>query len=115
LEPKLTLPIFKAIFNFSVQGQKNMAPNRTIGLEGKKILIVGGTGGMGRLFANFASIRGASVKIVGRTIQRTQKTAKELEVEPGSISDARASDIIVVAVPMESVVESSTEVAQFMR
>jgi len=115
LEPKLTLPIFKAIFNFSVQGQKNMAPNRTIGLEGKKILIVGGTGGMGRLFANFASVHGASVKIVGRTIQRTRKIARELEVEPGSISDARASDIVVVAVPMESVVESSTEVAQFMR
>jgi prephenate dehydrogenase/chorismate mutase len=115
LEPKLTLPIFKAIFNFSVQAQQNMVPDRTIGLEGKKILIVGGTGGMGRLFANFASIRGASVKIVGRTIQRTRKTAKELEVEPGSISDARASDTIVVAVPMESVVESSTKVAQFMR
>ncbi|OLD78930.1 hypothetical protein AUF62_01260 [archaeon 13_1_20CM_52_20] len=101
LKPKLTLPIFKAIFNFSVQAQQNLAPNRTIGLEGKKILLLGGTGGMGRLFANFASIRGASVKIVGRNT--------------GSISDARASDIVVVAVPMESVVESSTEVAQFMR
>jgi prephenate dehydrogenase len=115
LQPKLTLPIFKAIFNFSVQAQQNLAPNRTIGLEGKKILIVGGTGGMGRLFTNFASIGGASVKIVGRTSQRTRKTAKELEVEPGSTSDARASDIIIVAVPMESVVEGSTEVAQFMR
>ena len=115
LKPKLTLPIFKAIFNFSVQAQQNLASNRTIGLEGKKILLVGGTGGMGRLFANFASIRGASVKIVGRNTQRTRKIAKELEVEPGSISNARASDIVVVAVPMESVVESSTEVAQFMR
>jgi prephenate dehydrogenase/chorismate mutase len=115
LEPKLTLPIFKAIFKFSVQAQQNLAPNRTIGLEGKKILIVGGTGGMGRLFANFASVHGASVKIVGRTIQRTRKVARELEVEDGSISDARESDIVVVVVPMVSVVESSTEIAQFMR
>jgi len=115
LEPKLTLPIFKAIFNFSVQAQRYPTRNAAIGLGGKKILIIGGTGGMGRLFASFASVHGASVKIVGRTIQRTRKIARELEVEPGSISDARASDIVVVAVPMESVVESSTEVAQFMR
>ena len=115
LEPKLTLPIFREIFNFSVQAQRYPHRNAAIGLEEKKILIVGGTGGMGRLCASFASVHGASVKIVGRTIQRTRKVARELEVEPGSISDARTSDIVVVAVPMESVVESSMEVAQFMR
>ncbi len=115
LEPGYTLPIFKAIFNFSVQAQQYPTRNRSIGLEGKKILIVGGTGGMGRLLANFASVHGASVKIVGRTVQRTQKTAREMEVEAGSISDARSSDIVVVSVPMESVVETSIEIAQSMR
>jgi chorismate mutase / prephenate dehydrogenase len=115
LEPKLTLPIFKAVFNFSVQAQRVTADNSAVALERKKILIVGGTGGMGRLFANFASVHGASVKIVGRTTQRTQKVAKEMELEPGSISDGISSDIVVVAVPMESVVESSIEVAQSMR
>jgi len=115
LEPQLTLPIFKAIFNFSVQAQQATANNDAIGLERKKILIVGGTGGMGRLFANFASVHGASVKIVGRTTQRTQKTAKEMEVEAASISDAKSCDIVVVAVPMELVVVSSIEVAQTMR
>jgi len=115
LEPKLILPIFKEIFNSSVQAQRNPGTNHTIGLERKKILILGGTGGMGRLFANFANVHGASVKIVGRTIQRTQKTARELAVEAGSISDATASDIVVVAVPMESVVEASIEIAQYMQ
>lgn len=115
LEPMLTLPIFKAIFNFSVQAQQHPADNHSNGLEGKNILIVGGTGGMGRLFANFASVHGASVKIVGRTIHRTQETAREMEVEAGSISDAEASDIVVVAVPLGSVVESSIEIAQSMR
>jgi prephenate dehydrogenase/chorismate mutase len=113
LEPKLTLPIFKAIFNFSVQAQQVTAHNDAVALE-KKILILGGTGGMGRLFANFASVHGASVKIVGRTTQRTRKVAKEMEVEAGSISDAKSSDIVLVAVPMESVVVSSIEVAQSM-
>ena len=115
LEPRLTLPIFKAIFNFSVQAQQYQVHNHANGLEGKNILIVGGTGGMGRFFANFASVHGASVKIVGRTIHRTQETAREMEVEAGSISDAEASDIVVVAVPMGSVVESSIEIAQSMR
>ena len=115
LEQGYTLPIFKAIFNFSVQAQRNPGTNHTIGLERKKILIVGGTGGMGRLFANFANVHGASVKIVGRSIQRTQKTARELAVEAGSISDATASDIVVVAVPMKSVAETSIEIAQYMR
>jgi chorismate mutase / prephenate dehydrogenase len=115
LEPKLTLPIFKAIFKFSVQAQQVTAHNNAVALERKKILIIGGTGGMGRLFANFASVHGASVKIVGRTTQRTQKAAKEMELEAGSISDSISSDIVVVAVPMESIVESSIEVAQSMR
>jgi chorismate mutase/prephenate dehydrogenase len=115
LEPKLTLPIFKAIFNFSVRAQEHPVLNHARGLEGKNILIVGGTGGMGRLFANFASVREASVKIVGRTIQRTQKTAREIEVKAGSISDATVSDIVVVAVPMESVEQTSVKVAQSMR
>jgi chorismate mutase / prephenate dehydrogenase len=115
LEPKLILPIFKEIFNFSVQAQQNLAHSHSIGLEGKKILIVGGTGGMGRFIANFVNVHAASVKIVGRTVQRTRKIAKELEVQAGSISDATTSDIVIVAVPMESVARSSIEVARFMR
>jgi prephenate dehydrogenase/chorismate mutase len=115
LKPKLTLPIFKEIFNFSVEAQQNLAHDHAIGLEGKKILVVGGTGGMGRFIANFASVHRASVKIFGRTIQRTRKMAREMEVEAGSISDAATSDIVVVAVPMESVVKTSIKIAQFIR
>ena len=115
LEPKLILPIFKEIFNFSLQAQRNLADDHAIGLEGKKILVVGGTGGMGRFIARFAIVHEASVKIVGRTMQRTRKMARELEVEAGSISDATTSDIVVVALPMESVVRTSIEIAQFMR
>lgn len=115
LEPKLILPIFKEIFNSSVQAQQYQSRNVTIGLEGKKILVVGGTGGMGRFIANFACVHGAAVKIVGRTTERTRKIAREQEVEAGSIADAASSDIVIVAVPMESVVRTSIEIAQFMR
>ena len=115
LEPKLVVPIFKEIFNFSLHAQQNQSHNDAIALERKNILVVGGTGGMGRFIASFASGHNATVKIVGRTIQRTRKIARELEVEAGSIADAVSSDIVIVAVPMESVVKTSIEIAQFMR
>ncbi len=115
LDPRLTLPIFKEIFNFSVQAQRNLTQKYTTGLEGKKILVVGGTGGMGHFIAKFARVHEATVKIVGPTTDRTRKVAGELEVEAGSTSDAAAADIVVVAVPMESIVKVSTEIAPFMR
>ena len=115
LEPELTIPIFKKIFSFSVQAQRFPAENDAIGLEGKNVLIVGGTGGMGRFFANFAAVHGASVKVVGRTVQRTRRTAKEMGLEPGSISDVVESDIVVVSTPMDSIVRTSIEWAQSMR
>jgi chorismate mutase len=36
LEPKLTLPIFKAVFNFSVQAQRVTPPMMPSGLSGRK-------------------------------------------------------------------------------
>ncbi|HVH15014.1 MAG TPA: prephenate dehydrogenase/arogenate dehydrogenase family protein [Candidatus Angelobacter sp.] len=115
LEPRLALPIFKAIFNFSVQAQQYPVHDIANGLEGKNVLVVGGTGGMGRFIANFACAHAARVKIFGRTVQRTRKIARELEVEAGSVSDVASSDIVIVAVPMESVIKTSIETAQFMR
>jgi prephenate dehydrogenase/chorismate mutase len=115
LDPKLTIPIFKDIFKLSVQAQQSPAHDHTAGLDGKKILIVGGTGGMGRFMTSFASLHNAAVKIVGRNTQRTQKIARELEVEPGSISNAQESDIVIIAVPTELVAKMSLEAAQFMR
>ena len=115
LEPTLTLPIFKAIFNFTVQAQRSPADHDAVGLKDQKVLIAGGTGGMGRFFANFAAVHGASVKIVGRTLQRTRKIAREIEVEAGSVSDATESDIVVVAVPVDSILETSIEYAKSMR
>ena len=115
LDPKFTLPIFNEIFNLSVQAQRYPTENHPTGLEGKKILVVGGTGGMGRFIAEFASLHGATVKIVGRTMDRTRKIAREMELEAGSISEAIESDIVIVAVPIELVLKTSVELAQFMR
>src|SRR4029077_14417269 len=68
LDPKLIRPIFEQIFAFSVQAQRDLPEKSGKRLDQTKILIVGGTGGMGRFFARLASLQGAKVKLAGREI-----------------------------------------------
>src|SRR5205807_2589980 len=91
LDTKLIRPIFDQIFTFSVQAQRDQPEKSAKRLDQTRILIVGGTGGMGRFFARFASLQGAKVKIAGREINKTRTAAKEIEVEPGTILDAAIS------------------------
>jgi prephenate dehydrogenase len=69
---------------------------------------------MGRLFARFASLQGAKVKLAGREINRTRTAAKEMEVEPGTILDAASSDIVILSVPAEEIVRVAGETSSLM-
>ncbi|HEX4919244.1 MAG TPA: prephenate dehydrogenase/arogenate dehydrogenase family protein [Candidatus Bathyarchaeia archaeon] len=91
--------IFRQIFGLAVKAQKG-TDHRRRSLDNLHVLVIGGTGGMGRLFAQLARIQGASVKIAGRNQSRTRKTAKEMGLEHGTISDAKTSDVVIVAVPV---------------
>src|SRR5712691_2385788 len=97
LDPKLLRPIFDQIFTFSVQAQRDQPEKSAKRLDQTRILIVGGTGGMGRFFARFARLQGANVKLAGREINKTRTAAKQIEVEPGTILDAASSDIVRAA------------------
>src|SRR6266542_1868592 len=88
LDPKLIRPIFEQIFALSVQAQRDHPERSAKRLDQARILIVGGTGGMGRFFARFAILQGAKVKLAGREINKTRTAAKEMEIEPGTILDA---------------------------
>jgi prephenate dehydrogenase/chorismate mutase len=114
LDPKLIRPIFEQIFAFSVHAQQDHLEKPTKRLDQTKILIVGGTGGMGRFFARFASLQGAKVKLAGREINKTKIVAKEMEVEPGTILDAASSDIVILSVPTGETVRVATETASLM-
>lgn len=114
VDPELVRPIFSKIFTLSVQAQKNDSKNNNLKLNKSRVLIVGGTGGMGRFFARFVRIHGASVKIVGHRTNRTRKVAKDMEVQPGSLLDAATSDIVIVVVPMKVTRQVSTESAEIM-
>src|SRR5712664_4805038 len=114
IDPKFIRPIFEQIFALSVEAQQNHSEKPAKKLDQTKILIVGGTGGMGRFFARFANLHGAKVKLAGREINKTRTAAKEIEVEPGTILDATSSDIVILAVPMEETVRVATETAFLM-
>src|SRR6266849_6560435 len=114
LDPNLIRPIFDQIFALSVEAQRDHPEKSAKKLDQAKILIVGGTGGMGRFFARFANLQGAKVKLAGREINKTRTAAKEMEVEPGTILDATSSDIVILAVPMEETVRVATETASLM-
>jgi chorismate mutase / prephenate dehydrogenase len=114
LDPKLIAPIFEQIFTLSVQAQQDLPEKSGRRLDQTRILIVGGTGRLGRFFARFASLQGAKVKLAGREINKTRTAAKELEVEPGTILDATSSEIVILSVPMEETVRVATEIASLM-
>ena len=114
IDPKIITPIFEQIFALSVEAQQDHPKQSGKRLDQTRILIVGGTGGMGRFFARFASLQGAAVKLAGREINKTRTAAKEMEVEPGTILDASSSDIVILAVPMEETIRVATEIASLM-
>ena len=114
LDPKLVRPIFEQIFALAIQAQKDQSEQSPKRLDKTKILIVGGTGGMGRLFARFLALRGATVKLAGRQIDKTRMAAKEIEVEAGTILDVANSDVVILSVPIEESLRVATETASLM-
>jgi chorismate mutase/prephenate dehydrogenase len=115
LDPKLVEPVFQKIFNLSVEAQKNTPVQGRPSLKGLRILIVGGTGGMGRLLARFFSLLGGQVKVAGRSLERTRTAAKELEVEPGTLLDATTSDMVFISVPIVKTERVAVETASLMK
>lgn len=113
LDPKLVRPVFEQIFSLAIQAQKDQS-EQTKRLYGTKILIVGGTGGMGRLLARFLALQGATVKLAGRQIDKTRTVAKEIEVDAGTILDAAGSDLVILSVPIQESVRVATETASLM-
>ena len=114
LEPGHVRSIFKQVFGLAVSAQR-----RTEGhmrhLDSIRVLVIGGTGGMGRLFAQLARIQGASVKIAGRNQSRTRRAAGEMELEDGTLSDVNTSDLVIVAVPMDATSRVAIQAARRMK
>lgn len=115
LDPATMERIFREIFRLSVKAQQNSNLRSGISLRGLRLLVIGGTGRMGRFLAGYASLQGARVRIAGRSMSKTRRVARELEVESGTVPDAATSDIVIVSVPIEDTERVSTSTASFMK
>lgn len=114
LDPKHVANIFREIFRMSIEAQSKPSTNDGA-LRGKTVLVVGGSGGMGRLFARFTRASGATVRIAGRNIMKTRTAARDIGATPGTIQDAAHSDTVIVAVPLDVIKRVSADVATRMR
>jgi prephenate dehydrogenase len=82
-----------------------------------KAAVIGGTGRMGKWFAQFLKEQGFKVIISGRTQERTLETAKEMGLEPAisNIQAVKEADFVVVSVPIEKTGEVIHEVSSQMK
>ncbi len=83
----------------------------------KRVLIIGGTGKMGRWFAKFFRGKGFEVIISGRNPEKTRNVAKELDVEHvwPYVKAAKDVGMVIVSVPIEATPQIVLEAASHLR
>jgi len=84
---------------------------------GNKITIIGGSGGMGKIFAQIFKRNGFEVIIYARNEERLEKVANELGINyeislKESLLDA---DYVMISIPISSTVEMIYEIAPFLK
>jgi len=84
--------------------EKELASKHSTTLEGKKILVLGGTGPVGQIAAVLSAEAGAFVKIIGRKLERAQRIATmcnadfgDSKTSIGADSDANKPELIKTA------------------
>ncbi|MFX0010497.1 MAG: prephenate dehydrogenase/arogenate dehydrogenase family protein [Candidatus Hermodarchaeota archaeon] len=84
---------------------------------GKNIAIIGGSGGMGKVFAKYFKNHGFKVILYARTEDRLIKTAKEINVEyRTNLKDSvKEADIVMVSIPISSTTEMITKLAPYLK
>jgi NAD(P)-dependent dehydrogenase (short-subunit alcohol dehydrogenase family) len=74
-------------------------PDR-LDLTGKRVAVVGGTGGLGRALATFMAARGAEVTVVGRTFR--DQGAARIAFEPADLESMAEARRVGRALPAET-------------
>jgi chorismate mutase/prephenate dehydrogenase len=88
LHPDVSEAVCRVLIESSVELQSALLKKRC----GKKVTIIGGTGGMGRWLQGYLGGIGAEVNIVGRST--------------GSMDDMRDSDVVIVSVPPSAIAQT---------
>jgi prephenate dehydrogenase len=82
-----------------------------------RLAIIGGSGKMGRWFANFLLKEGKEVIITGRNKRKLLETKQKLEVETTTDNAAavQSADAILISVPIDNFQEVVEEVSPYIR
>lgn len=74
---------------------------KKISLKDRTISIIGGTGGMGRLFVKVFKNSVKEVIICSRSFNKAKKIANEFNVSARPIDECNKADIVIVSVPID--------------
>ena len=81
-----------------------------------KVAIIGGSGRMGRWFANFLLKDGREVVITGRNQERLLEAKQALGVEVATNAEAvKTADVVLLSVPINSIESVVQEIQPFIR
>lgn len=72
-----------------------------VSLKDRTISIIGGTGGMGRLFLKVFKNSVKEVVICSRSFKKAEKIANEFNVSAWPIDECEKADIVIVSVPID--------------
>ncbi len=82
-----------------------------------RVAIIGGSGKMGRWFANFLSKEGKEVVITGRNEKKLLEAKRQLGVEAttDNVEAVKSADAILIAVPIDNFEEVVAQVSPYLR
>lgn len=82
-----------------------------------KVAVIGGYGGMGRIFSELFKSHGCEVTICGPTVSKGEKAALEFGVKysKNNVETAAKSDIVVITVPIQYTEQTIMEVAPHVK
>jgi prephenate dehydrogenase len=79
------------------------------------ISIVGGTGGMGKLFAKVFKKHAKEVIICSRNIVKAKKVAKSLNVSTWPLEECGKADVVLVSIPIEETYKVCKKISDKMK
>ena len=95
--PNLSAQVWQAIMD---EAKRSGTAGRRKVFAGMKVAIVGGSGGMGGLFAEVLKRAGAEVSIISRNARKGRLTAKRLGAEFAGKRATGFEDVVIVSVPL---------------
>ena len=84
---------------------------------GKNLTIIGGSGGMGRVFSRYFKLHGFNVTINARNVKKLRKVAEDLGVnyELDLKKSVENADIVMISIPIHSTPNMIETITPFMK